>query len=182
MNDSAAVSCERGLRTAALAGDADAWRALYDSAHNTVASYARWRSGDLADDVVQEAWLTAARTLAAFDPGRARFAGWVCGIAANVARAHVRMRLKDTKRVRALVNVPEPSAAEAGESDAERVTLALTELSERHEAVLRGKYFERQSVAEIAAAWGESEKAIESLLTRARQAFREAYDRTGNPP
>jgi hypothetical protein len=30
-------------------------------------------------------------------------------------------------------------------------------------------------VAEIAAAGGETAKAVESLLTRARQAFREAY-------
>jgi DNA-directed RNA polymerase specialized sigma24 family protein len=32
-----------------------------------------------------------------------------------------------------------------------------------------------QSVAEIAATWNETEKAVESLLTRARAAFREAY-------
>jgi DNA-directed RNA polymerase specialized sigma24 family protein len=29
----------------------------------------------------------------------------------------------------------------------------------------------------IAERWGESAKAVESLLTRARQAFREAYER-----
>jgi hypothetical protein len=31
-------------------------------------------------------------------------------------------------------------------------------------------------VQAIADAWGETPKAIESLLTRARQAFRDAYD------
>ena len=42
-------------------------------------------------------------------------------------------------------------------------------------AVLRAKYLDGRSMAEIAAAWGETPKAVESLLTRARQAFREAY-------
>jgi RNA polymerase sigma-70 factor (ECF subfamily) len=44
-----------------------------------------------------------------------------------------------------------------------------------YEAVLRAKYLEGQSVADIAAGRGDSAKAVESLLTRARQAFREAY-------
>jgi hypothetical protein len=35
-------------------------------------------------------------------------------------------------------------------------------------------------VAEIAAAGGETPKAIESLLSRARQAFREVYRENGD--
>ena len=45
-----------------------------------------------------------------------------------------------------------------------------------YEAVLRAKYLDRQTVEEIAAARGETMKAVESLLSRARQAFREAYE------
>ena len=51
----------------------------------------------------------------------------------------------------------------------------LASLSERHEAVLRAKYLEQHSVADIAAEWDETPKAVESLLSRARAAFREAY-------
>jgi RNA polymerase sigma-70 factor (ECF subfamily) len=58
---------------------------------------------------------------------------------------------------------------------AERVAAALAGLPERYEGVLRMKYLDRLSVAEIAATSGETEKAVESLLTRARAAFREAY-------
>ena len=47
-----------------------------------------------------------------------------------------------------------------------------------HEAVLRAKYLEGRSVADIADERCESSKAIESLLTRARQAFRQAYLQT----
>jgi DNA-directed RNA polymerase specialized sigma24 family protein len=90
--------------------------------------------------------------------------------------------LRDSKRVRALATVPEPAAEADDAGDPERVAVALAELPERYEAALRAKYFERQSVAEMAAANGESAKAIESLLTRARQAFREAYAPRGDAP
>ena len=60
---------------------------------------------------------------------------------------------------------------------AERVARALAELPEHYEALLRAKYLDEQSVAEIAAEHGETCKAVESLLTRARQAFREVYER-----
>jgi RNA polymerase sigma-70 factor (ECF subfamily) len=178
MNAADSEPCERGLRLAALGGDAAAWRSLYDSAFDTVSRYARWRCGrgDLADDAIQETWLTAARRLRSFDPGRGRFAEWVCGIAANVARGLVRKRLKSA--VQSLVSVPEPAGSECeSTSDPERVALALAALPEHYEAALRAKYFEQRSVAEMAG--GESLKAVESLLTRARQAFREAYERRG---
>ena len=72
---------------------------------------------------------------------------------------------------------PLPSAELTVErrDQAERVAQTLTELPERYEAVLRAKYLDQQSVADIAAAWSETPKSIESLLTRARQAFRGAF-------
>jgi RNA polymerase sigma-70 factor (ECF subfamily) len=177
---------ERGLRAAALAGDRQAWRALFESAFETVQGYSRWRCGghpDLTDDVIQEAWLVAASRLRAFDPARSRFAAWVCGIAANVARGLVRKRGRVHTRVRSLVAVPEPIGPDAHPAhDPERVAVALAELSDRHELALRMKYFDQMSVAEMANATGESLKAVESLLTRARQAFRDAYQRSGDTP
>jgi DNA-directed RNA polymerase specialized sigma24 family protein len=41
------------------------------------------------------------------------------------------------------------------------------------------KYLEGRSVTEVAACLGVSDKAAESLLSRAREAFREAYTREG---
>ena len=63
----------------------------------------------------------------------------------------------------------------AGRDQAERVAQTLTELPERYEAVLRAKYLDGLSVQAIADESGDSPKAVESMLTRARQAFREAY-------
>jgi RNA polymerase sigma-70 factor (ECF subfamily) len=61
---------------------------------------------------------------------------------------------------------------------AERVAVALAALPEHYEALLRAKYLDQMTVAQIADMRGESGKAVESLLTRARQAFREAYEKS----
>src|SRR5207237_4338410 len=76
----------------------------------------------------------------------------------------------------------QPATTESAEADlerreeAERVARALATLPDRYEAVLRAKYLEGRSVQEIASTWDETPKAIESVLTRARQAFRTLFD------
>jgi RNA polymerase sigma-70 factor (ECF subfamily) len=58
------------------------------------------------------------------------------------------------------------------------VAVALAALPDHYESVLRAKYLDRLTVEAIALQRGDSQKAIESLLSRARQAFREAYEKT----
>jgi RNA polymerase sigma-70 factor (ECF subfamily) len=57
-----------------------------------------------------------------------------------------------------------------------RVARTLAALAPRYEQALRAKYLDRMSIQAIADTWGETPKAVESLLTRARQAFREVYE------
>jgi RNA polymerase sigma-70 factor, ECF subfamily len=173
---------ERGLHRAALAGDERAWRTLYDASFAGLDAYVVWRCAglrDLADEVVQETWLTAVRRIRAFDPGRGRFLAWLRGIAANVLRNQLRRRAKFARHRRplngALVSHSPADTARADAESSERVARALAALPERYEALLQAKYLNQQSVDQIAAAWDQTPKAIESLLTRARQAFREAY-------
>jgi RNA polymerase sigma-70 factor, ECF subfamily len=171
---------EEALRGAVLAGDDRAWRALYDDSFAGLYAYARWRCGGLretAEEVVQETWLTAVRRVADFEPARGSFASWLRGIAANLLRNRFRREARHAGASSSRVNgrvEPADSELERREQ-AERVACALAELPERYEAVLRAKYLDGGTVAEIAAKWAESPKAIESLLTRARQAFRTAY-------
>lgn len=175
--------CERSIRDAVLAGDVEAWRAWYAAYFDRLAEYARWRCGglqDLTDDVVQEAWLTAIRRLWAFDPEKGSFLNWLCGIASNSARNAVRARHRLRQRVRSLNpsdDSPSARADPAAIEKAERVAVALAALPDHYEALLRAKYLDGMTVAQIGAARGESPKAVESLLTRARQAFREAYEK-----
>jgi RNA polymerase sigma-70 factor (ECF subfamily) len=172
---------ERGLRQAVLAGDESAWQTWYDESFDALYAYVRWRCAnlrDLADEVVQETWLTAVKRIRSFDPQQGCFTGWLRGIAGNVLRNHLRRR---SLREHASTNgatAAEPFLCDRERrEEAEQVAHALSGLPEHYEAVLRAKYLEGHSVNEIAGAWGETPKAVESLLTRARQAFREAYQR-----
>src|SRR5262249_4365690 len=187
MESSERVWRERGLRDAVLAGDEQAWCALYAASFDGLRSYAHWRCAglsDLADEVVQETWLVAVRRIRSFVPDRGSFVGWLRGIAPNVVRnqwrreAHRNGGLPQSKN-----GAVEP--ADFGlqrREEAERVARALAELPENYEAVLRAKYLDGQSVADIAAEVVESPKAVESLLSRARQAFREVYERKERAP
>ena len=174
---------ERGLRDAVLAGDETAWKTLYEESYVGLHAYVLWRCGGLresADEVVQETWLTAVRRVRCFDPAQGSFAGWLRGVAANVLRNHFR-RERRTWANRSAIGwrLAERVAHDAHPIDdrdrAERVAAALNALPDRYEAVLRAKYLEGQSVEDIAKSGGETLKAVESLLTRARQAFRDAY-------
>ncbi len=177
---------ERGLRAAVLAGDEAAWRAWYDESFEELYATVLWRCGglrDWADEITQETWLIAVRRMGAFDPDQASFLSWLRGIAANVLRNQLRQRRRQSVSLNAHHHdVASEDHGPSQRDTCEQVARALAALSERYEAVLRAKYLDRQSVADIAANWNESPKAIESLLTRARQAFREAYgDRSEQP-
>jgi RNA polymerase sigma-70 factor, ECF subfamily len=180
MNEAGRAWRERGLRDAALGGRQEAWRALFDAAYEPVRAFVRWRLGgrdDGTDDLVQEAWLVAVRKLAAFDPERGSFCQWVRGIAGNLVLNHVRNGR--VRRTRPLVeNDERVSGNEADLQRAEKVAWTLAQLSPRHEQALRAKYVDGLSVDAMATEWNETPKAVESLLTRARQAFRELYEKT----
>jgi len=89
------VQAEMALRAGVLAGDAAAWRTLYDGAYAELWAYVVWRSAglrDLAEEVTQETWLIAVRRIGGFDPQRARFVSWLRGIAAHVLANQLRRR------------------------------------------------------------------------------------------
>jgi RNA polymerase sigma-70 factor, ECF subfamily len=171
---------ERGLREAVLAGDEQAWRLWYDESCSDLYAYLLWRCAglrDRADEIAQETWLTAVRRLSSFDPTAGSFAGWLRGIAANLLRNHFR---RDTRR-HGRRGEPERTADSADvemqrREQAEAIARALARLPEHYESVLRAKYLDGQSMADIAQFRSESIKAVESLLTRARDAFRAAYN------
>ncbi len=182
MQPSDRVWRERGLLSAVLAGDEQAWRTWYVESFDGLYAYVCWRCvglRDLADDVVQETWLTAIRRIHDFDPGRGSFAGWLRGIAANVLRNHLRRQDRRHGQARALAEGHPSAASVEGALErrelAEGIARTLAGLPEHYEAVLRAKYLDQQSVADIARAQNQTAKAVESLLTRARQAFRQAY-------
>lgn len=182
MGDRERVEYEKGLRAAVLAGQESAWRTLYDAHDGDLRRYVSWRCGgitDLADEVIQDTWMTAVRRIRSFDPAAGRFVGWVHGIAALTLKNHLRKRRRSNIKRRELVEVPAASEVHGDDDRPLRTAQALAELPPRYERVLRCKYLDGQAVNTIAKSWNESPKAIESLLTRAREHFRIAYERLG---
>jgi len=173
MHSSEAIT-DDALAKAAQSGDAAAWAVLVQRCWPAVMKYARWRcagKANVADDVLQEAWLTAAQHLGKYRNSRGCFTAWVCGLVANAARRAWRTQKRYITVP--LDDVPCACGEDAG-VDAERVAVVLSNLSESEEQLLRWKYYDGKSVAEIAHRLRKSEKAVESALTRARHAFRQA--------
>jgi len=181
------VQREEMLRRAVLAGDENAWRVWCLEVFDELDRFIIWRCGgrrNEADDIVQETWLTAVRQIRSFQPRQGSFLSWLRGIAANVRRNQLRNARRMSQRVSTTDGkLCDAAQAEKDPVDRERnkqIAAALDGLLERQESVLRAKYFDELSVADIAAAWNESPKAIESLLSRARDAFRERFERLTN--
>jgi len=69
----------------------------------------------------------------------------------------------------------DPLAATSREQVRESILTALDYLPAPYAEILECKYLRDMSIGEIARQMGRSPKATESLLTRAREAFREAF-------
>lgn len=86
-------------------GDAHAWRELYRAHAGRLVVWLRTRpSGDAAvsqDDVAAEAWLTASEKIAQFHGTSDEFAGWLFGIARNLATNARRRTLRRSTTPRA---------------------------------------------------------------------------------
>jgi len=176
-----------------LKGDEAAFRAFFATYFPRVYRFALPRLGNDAEackEVVQSTLVKAMRALAGFR-GEAALFSWLCQICrrqiADYLRAHRRhhqnvVLIDDTPGLReALESIAAPSSDEPlqGYGNAETrqlVQSVLDRLPSRYGDVLEGKYIEGRSVEEIGALLGVGQTAAQSLLARARVAFREALE------
>jgi len=138
---------------------------------------------DLADDLLQEVFLAAWESLPAY-AGRSTLESWMFGIARHKVESHYRARLREPSPLDDEEGPGEYVIAIEADFD-ERIDLArreaktgeiLRELPESYSTVLLWRYWERRSAAEMAAATGKTQKAIERLLARAREQFRRRWN------
>jgi RNA polymerase sigma-70 factor (ECF subfamily) len=170
-------------------GSRDAWARLYDGYSVDVWRYvARLLGPDAAavGDVVQEAFMDAAKSARQFDSSRGTLWSWLAGIAHHRVSAHWRQanrqdrlrRMAETGAidVRHLLDGRAVGALSDQREIADFVRIVLAELSADYAALLTAKYSDDRSLAEISQQWGSSVDAIKSKLARARQEFRSKFE------
>ena len=179
---------------AALAGDPVALEALANAAIEPLYRFCFYRLGsnaDLAEEVVQETLLRAIRELGKYDPARSgsNIFTWLTGLARNEIRAALGRenaaeslqvlwdKLDDELRsvYSRLESVPLADEVLERDQTREMVNATMAQLPPHYRETLEAKYVLGQTVRDMATAWQMSEKAVESQLTRARQAFRATF-------
>ncbi len=183
---------DRSLAARMRAGDEAAYATFAERCFGPVYRFAASRLAgdpDLTLEIVQTTMTKALANLAGYR-GEAALLTWLCACCKNEILMHFRRQRSAPDEVELAEDLA-PSASFDGvpKEDAEadllrkeeqlQVHMALDGLPERHARALEWKYLDRLPVAEIATRLGLHLKATESLLTRARQAFRASYERAG---
>lgn len=176
-----------------LAGDERAFNSFFAAYFPRVYRFALPRVGgdvEAAKDVVQAALVKAVNNLASFR-GEAALFSWICQICRRQIIDHMRANRRHSEHVVLIDDSPEVRAAldsiaapedeqplqRCDSAETRRlVQSVLDRLPPRYGDVLEWKYVEGRSVEEIGELLGVGHTAAQSLLARARTAFREALE------
>lgn len=172
---------ERALVDRMLAGDEAAFERFaeeyYPGLYRFVAG--RLRQPELARDIVQTAACKAMAKLGSYR-GEAPLFTWLCAIGRTEIALHYRGKSRSPRTVELAEATMPPGPASPEAPVLRRETRALVHqaldgLPSSYGRALEWKYMEGVPVKEIARRLEVSPKAAESLLTRARNAFRDGY-------
>jgi len=176
-----------------LAGDERAFNAFFDNYFPRVYRFALPRLGtdpEATKEVVQATLTKAIRSLAAYRGDAALFT-WICQICRRQIVDYLRVRQREREQVVLIEDSPEmraifesieapahnePSHRYSREQTRQLIQTVLDRLPTRYGDVLEWKYIEGRSVEEIGERLGIGQIAAQSMLARARVAFREALE------
>lgn len=136
---------------------------------------------DLTREIVQIAMMKALSKLDSYR-GEASLLTWLCSCCRNEILMHLRRRrtapvnVEPVELEKEVEPSDDPEVALLGRERALRVHMALDGIPEHYARALEWKYLDRLPVREVASRMGVLPKAAESILTRARQAFRKTYE------
>jgi RNA polymerase sigma-70 factor (ECF subfamily) len=188
-----AVTSESELVQAMLAGEERAFNAFFNGYFPRVYRFALPRLDNDAEatkEVVQATLIKAIRNLAQFR-GEAALFSWVCQICRHQVTDYLRAQKRYANRVVPIDDRPdilaalesiaapaddEPQNKVSSEETRRLVQSVLDRLPGRYGDVLEWKYVDGRSVEEIGALLGVGHTAAQSMLARARTAFREALE------
>lgn len=185
------IEQDRYLARQVAGGDRPAFDAFFKEYFPRLFRFALGRVGNdpaLAEEVVQRTMCIVVRKMGSYR-GEALLFTWLCQICRNEMAAVYRQRgeqfradvpIEDHPSVQAALesmysDEHQPEAAQKQHEIAHFVKATLQHLPSNYAKALEMKYVNGNSVREISQEMGLSEKATESLLTRARKAFKKGF-------
>ncbi len=177
------VAAQDDALGAAFADEA-AFTRWYEAALPRVYSFLASRCGGpghLAEELTQQTFVEAVRRRRSFD-GRSDVITWLCGIGRHKLADHYRRLERDERRRERLaageIGRPHDGWRTLDERDA--IDRAMSALPAAQRAALIFHHHDGLSLNEVASLLHRSPSAVQSLLARARENFRAAYEgRTG---
>lgn len=168
----------------------ETWFLEHSDALYTFVFYRVGKDEELATDVVQDVFVTALDKIGHYDPARGGMFAWLTYVARNCIRRALEKRGQyvghaayweeiDRKLLAAckeLATAPLPEEVLTRRETTELVHMALSNLPENYQRALRQRYYEQWPLQAIARSEGVTEGAVKSLLYRARQAFKTAFE------
>ena len=163
------------------AGDAGIWREFLNREIPQLYGMfmRRWPNPTLAEELVQKTVFDAVRGRGSYEPSKGSPEEWIFGIARNNIRLEMRRRASRptvdgdiSSYVETIDSEPLPDEVLEQKETAAVVRAALSRLASKEQAVLRAKYIEGLLARDIGRRLGITEKAVHSLLYRARISLR----------
>jgi RNA polymerase sigma-70 factor (ECF subfamily) len=157
-------------------GDEEAWRNLFEWHFEPVYRYClNLSSGrqDMAEEIAQQAFITAAKRIGRFNQQKGTFRAWLLGIAKKrsikAKSRELRLRWYEKQFLK--------RGSETIKIQTQQLLVyeALARLPAHYRIVLEAKYLKGLTVNQIAEANNSTSKAVESLLVRARDKFAQVY-------
>jgi len=177
---------EKALVRRLVRMDDGAWEAFCHEYSLPLLAFVQLQFGcsrELAEEIVQRSFVRCVKSIRSFDPSRGRLFAWLKAVARN--EAHTTLSAYPARpeteseivwdAIEGLDGAALPDEVLAHKETQLLVHEALMELPSRNRKVLTLKYMDNRRVAEIARLLGQSEKAVESLLTRSRNAFKTMF-------
>ena len=190
-----APASDAQLMRAMQMGDSAAWQELYQRYLPSTWRFALQLVGDrqVAEDLVAESLLALCRKASELDPESTKLFGWLRGVVRHKAMDHHRAKARTGVAMSQRADIQDaiehekqqanrPSASMERSEQASVVMAVMDELDERKRQCLEWKYLDKVSVREMAVRLDLTEKAVESILYRARIEFRERFERREKNP
>ena len=170
-------------------GDADVWCEVIEREIPRLYGLFmdRWPNRSLAEELLQKTVFDAVRGRSSYDPSKGSPERWILAIARNNIRLEIRRRASRpsingdiSTYFNAMDTKPLPDEVLERQEMTMIVRSALSRLESKEKAVLEARYIEELSATDIARQMNTTEKAVYSMLYRAKISLRRELERVAS--